>query len=227
MKSLKSVRTLWLQGCDKLIYSFSSLRLNCSQRSSYGVYPNPLNLLIRAAQQKDLAELVEVLSGSFYANTGFMRWLLPLLRMGVYEDLRYRLRSSLIADYVCLVAITVPSVEEGADPSNLVGTVEITLRSTNPFQFRTLPYPYLSNLAVCADARRRGVAQKLLGACEPIALDGGFHDLYLHVLEDNHQARQLYAKAGYQVVQVDPFWRCWLLQQPRRLLLHKSLATSM
>lgn len=186
---------------------------------------NPLNLSIRAAQLKDLAALVDVISGSFYSRTGLMRWFLPLLRIGVYEDLRYRLRSSLVSDYVCLVAITLPFVDEVAVQPCLVGTVEITLRSTNPFQFRSLPYPYLSNLAVCLDVRRRGVAQKLLVACESIALEGGFQDLYLHVLEDNHQARQLYIKVGYHIVQADPFWRYWLFQQPRRLLLHKRLTT--
>jgi ribosomal protein S18 acetylase RimI-like enzyme len=167
---------------------------------------NPLNLSIRAAQLKDLAALVELLSDSFYPNVGLMRWFLPLLRVGVYEDLRFRLRSSSASDYVCLV-----------------GTVEITFRSTSPFQLRSLPYPYLSNLAVYSDVRRRGAAQKLLGACESIAREGGFQDLYLHVLEDNHQARRLYEKAGYQIMQADPFWRGWLFQQPRRLLLHKHL----
>jgi GNAT superfamily N-acetyltransferase len=169
----------------------------------------------------DLAELVEVLADSFYPRAGMMRWFLPILRLGVYEDLRYRLRSSLPSNYVCLVAfVFVPS----RDKPDLAGTVEISLRSTNPFQFHSLPYPYLSNLAVRLDVRRQGVAQKLLHACERVALDLGFEDLYLHVLEDNHQARQLYAKAGYQTQQESSFWQCWFLGQPRKLLLHKRLS---
>lgn len=183
---------------------------------------NLLNLSIRAAQLKDLAALVELLSDSFYPNVGFMRWFLPLMRVGVYEDLRYRLRSS-ASDYVCLVAVILPSTYETPTTRDLVGTVEITFRSTSPFQFRSLPYPYLSNLAVYSDVRRQGTAQKLLGACESIALEGGFQDLYLHVLEDNHQARRLYEKVGYQVMQAEPLWRGWLFQQPRKLLLHKRL----
>lgn len=157
-----------------------------------------------------------------------MRWFLPLLRMGVYEDLRYRLRSSSASDYRCLVAVTLPStlpVAKVAVQPYLVGTAEITLRSTNPFQFRNLPHPYLSNLAVCSTARRQGIAQKLLNACELIALEGGFQDLYLHVLADNQQAKQLYSKAGYRIVEADPFWLC-LFQQPRKLLLHKHLTVS-
>lgn len=181
---------------------------------------NPPTLSVRPAQIHDLAELVEVLSASFYPRTGIMRWFLPILRMGVYEDLRYRLRSSLPSHYVCLVAMVAPPNGKPA----LAGTVEISLRSTNPFQWRSLPYPYLSNLAVRLDSRRQGVAQRLLESCETIALDLGFQDLYLHVLEDNHQARQLYTKAGYQIKETDSFWSCWLLSHPLKLLLHKRLS---
>ncbi|PSB25785.1 GNAT family N-acetyltransferase [Stenomitos frigidus] len=149
-----------------------------------------------------------------------MRFFQPVLRLGVYEDLRHRLRSSLASDYVCLVAVV--TLLDGE--SDLVGTVEITFRSTSPFQFRSLPYPYLSNLAVRLEARRQGVAQTLLRRCETIALDLGFQDLYLHVLEDNHQARQLYTKAGYQSKQTDSLWYCWFFRQPQKLLMHKRLA---
>ena len=151
-----------------------------------------------------------------------MRLFFPVLRMGVYEDLRYRLRSSLASDYVCLVAIR---MRPDSAP-DLVGTVEITFRATSPFSFRSLPYPYLSNLAVQTQARRQGVAQTLLASCETVALDQGFQELYLHVLEDNHQARQLYLKAGYQTKQADSFWHCWFLRQPQKLLMYKRLPSS-
>jgi ribosomal protein S18 acetylase RimI-like enzyme len=188
--------------------------------ASYGVSLNPLSLSVRPAQLNDLTDLVEVLSDSFYPRTGLMRWFFPILRMGVYEDLRYRLRSS-PSDYICLVAMLETA---GGDKPTLAGTVELSLRSTNPFQFRSLPYPYLSNLAVRSSSRRQGVAKKLLDTCETIARDRGFQDLYLHVMEDNHQARQLYANAGYQAKQPDSFWHCWGLRYPRKLLLHKWLS---
>lgn len=186
---------------------------------------NPPHISVRPAQLTDLAALVDLLSDSFYPRAGVMQWFLPLLRLGVYEDLRYRLRSSLPSDsdYVCLVALILLPTRDKPD---LAGTVELSLRSTTPFQFRSLPYPYLSNLAVRLEVRRQGVAQKLLAACERAALDLGFEDLYLHVLEDNHQARQLYAKAGYQVQQEGSFWQCWFWRQPRKLLLHKRLSRS-
>jgi ribosomal protein S18 acetylase RimI-like enzyme len=174
-------------------------------------------IAIRTAQQKDLTELVEVLSNSFHSRTGMMRWFFPILRMGMYEDLRQRLRSA-STDYICLVA-TVSSANSYVD---IAGTVEVALRSNYPLQIRNV-YPYLSNLAVQPDYRRQGVAQKLLNACEEIVLSQGLQDLYLHVLEDNYPAKQLYLKAGYKLKQTDPFWCSWFLRQPRRILLHKRL----
>lgn len=137
----------------------------------------------------------------------------------MYEDLRQRLRSPISPDYVCLVAIASPS----SSYANVVGTVEVALRSTYPLQIRSNFYPYLSNLAVQPNYRRQGVAQKLLLACEEIVLEQGFNELYLHVLEDNYPAQQLYFKAGYRLEHADPLWCSWLLGQPRRNLLYKQL----
>ncbi|NJK28270.1 MAG: GNAT family N-acetyltransferase [Coleofasciculaceae cyanobacterium SM2_3_26] len=82
---------------------------------------------------------------------------------------------------------------------------------------------YLSNLAVKAEYRRQGIALQLLDACEQIALGWGFDKLYLHVLENNQRARQLYAKAGFRPQrQRDCLLLQWLVQ-PKRLLLQKSL----
>jgi hypothetical protein len=56
-----------------------------------------------------------------------------------------------------------------------------------------------------------------------MSLKWGFCDLYLHVLEDNHQARQLYLKTGYEQLQVESSVGAWLLGRPKRLFLHKQL----
>ncbi len=190
-----------------------------------GRIPESPNLAIRAAQTKDLAGLTETLADSFHSRSGLMRFVYPLLWMGIYEDLRNRLRSA-SPHYVCLVAV---SAEVTAEPGVIedeciVGTVEMALRPTHPWQRHQPRYLYLSNLAVRSEYRRQGVAHRLLLRCEDIALKWGFDDLYLHVLENNYQARRLYLKAGYQLQQAEPSWNAWFLRQPRRLFLHKHLS---
>lgn len=102
----------------------------------------------------------------------------------------------------------------------------IALRSPPSWQPHASQYPYISNLAVRKSYRRQGVARQLLLACERTSLEWGFPDLYLHVLENNHQARQLYLKAGYQLRQVEPSYSAWLFGQPKRLFLQKHIDLS-
>ncbi len=177
---------------------------------------------IRTAQVRDLTSLAEILADSFHPRSGVMRWAYPILRLGIYEDLRNRLRST-SPHYLCLVAVsTVSTVADSRE--EVAGTVEIALRSPPSWQPQASQYPYISNLAVNASRRRQGVARQLLLACERTALEWGYSDLYLHVLENNYQARQLYLKIGYQLQQVEPSYGGWLLGRPKRLLLRKHLA---
>ncbi len=178
---------------------------------------------IRPAKLEDLVGVSEILAQSFHSPTGLFGWAYPLLRVGIYEDIRNRLRSP-APHHICLVAATRVTTND-----ELAGSIEMSVRSishgvsafyTDSHRCR---YPYLSNLAVHPNYRRQGVAAQLLLNCERIALCWGFHDLYLHVLEDNHQAKQLYFKLGYQLHKVDTSWNYWLLRQPRQLLLHKRL----
>ncbi|HBB30586.1 MAG TPA: GNAT family N-acetyltransferase [Cyanobacteria bacterium UBA8803] len=179
------------------------------------------HLNIRTAQDRDLTTLAEILTDSFHPHQGIWRWAYPILRLGIYEDLRNRLRVN-SPHYACLVAVTDGSGVGGAN-EQLVGTVELTLRSTHSWQPHSLQYPYISNLAVRTSCRRQGVARQLLLACETKSLEWGFPEIYLHVLENNHQARQLYLKTGYRLHQVDPSCSAWLLRRPKRLFLHKPL----
>ncbi len=181
--------------------------------------PATFKFLVRTARQQDLQGLADVLTASFHSQDGVQGWIYPLLRLGIYEDLRGRMRSQ-SAHQACLVAVSrMPGTVH-----HLAGTVEISLRTPQFWNDYESRYLYLSNLAVQADFRRRGVARQLLLHCERIALDWGFHDLYLHVLEDNHQARGLYTKAGYRLHRTETGMSNWLFGKPRQLLLHKALA---
>lgn len=182
-----------------------------------------LPFFVRTIRQPDLFYLAEILASSFHSQDGTFGWLYPVLRVGIYEDLRSRLYAPK-RHYACLVAV-LPDRKTGdsGGDDRLIGTVEISLRrhSLNPFCGSR--YLYISNLAVQDGFRRQGVAKHLLKTCERIALDWGFPDLYLHVLENNHRARRLYWKAGYRLKSVDTNPVGWLLGKPRQLLLRKHL----
>ena len=178
------------------------------------------SLQIRPATSEDLTGLTDVLAESFHSQEGLLGWIYPILRLGIYEDSRYRLLAN-TDQYLCLVAVV--SGVRSSKPS-ILGTIEIGLRSRYPWQLSlTSRYLYISNLAVHPQYRKLGIAQKLLASCEQTAQHWGFSNIYLHVLENNHQARGLYYKMGYRLIEIDSGWNCTLLGQPRRLFLQKPI----
>lgn len=173
---------------------------------------------VRAAIAADLTGVAQIIAESFHSQSGLFGWVFPLLRLGIYEDLRHRLASS-APHHICLVAI-----DTTADaPSNLVGTVELGVRFSDSWTQVGKSFPYLSNLAIHPKYRRQGAASALLIGCEKVALSWGFQDLYLHVLENNHHAGQLYLKLGYEVNKVESHLDAFLLRRSRQILLHKRL----
>lgn len=202
--------------------SFSTDRQPIEDRQSN------LYLQIRAAQFEDVSAIAEILTDSFHSKDGMLGWAYPLLRLGIYEDVRTRLRSN-APHHTCLVAASGTARVETAGKlcssgEVLAGTLEIAVRpSSIPWGGNYLRYPYLSNLAVCPKNRRQGIAVQLLLSCERVVLEWGFHDIYLHVLENNYQARQLYFKLGYQLHQINSSWSNRILGKPQQILLHKRL----
>lgn len=173
---------------------------------------------VRAVTSADLRYVAQIIAESFHSQNGLWGWTFPLLRLGIYEDLKHRLLSS-SPHHVCLVAVNTHS--NGVD--QLVGTVEMGVRVNDPWTQVGRNFLYLSNLAVDPQYRRHGVASKLLVSCEQVSQEWGFHDIYLHVLEHNYQARQLYLKLGYQVHSVESNLNILFLRRSRQLFLHKHL----
>ena len=174
---------------------------------------------IRAATPDDLTGIAQIIAESFHGHDGFWGWAFPLLRLGIYEDLKHRW-SLPTPHHVCLVAIDTSATST----HNLVGTVELGVRFNDSWVQTGKSFPYLSNLAVNPKYRRHGVASELLSSCEKFSHEWGFEDLYLHVLENNHQARRLYLKLGYQVHKLESNWNTFFLRRSRQILLHKHLS---
>lgn len=134
------------------------------------------------------------------------------MRAGVREDLRRRLQRS-PTQYYCLGAWT---------SAGLIGTVEVGLRRAIDGGCARR-YPYIANLAVLPNHRRRGAAQELVSAAENIAKTWGCQRIYLHVMEDNRAARALYSGLDYRLWRAPrTFWTN--LGWPRQLLLCKLLS---
>ncbi|MEM9265105.1 MAG: GNAT family N-acetyltransferase [Cyanobacteria bacterium P01_F01_bin.13] len=178
-------------------------RLNWGRASTL-----PSDYQLRSAYPEDLSQLGELLLTSFYPEHRFNRWFYSLMRLGIQEDIKRRLKTS-SSQYDCLVVVN------QAAGSQIVGTVEISLRSQflQPLQPRR---PYVANVAVESHHRRRGLAQQMLLACESISQTWGFKQLYLHVATDNPSAIALYQKVGYHVCEQPLPWR-------RRQMMVKEL----
>ncbi|MGB3292321.1 MAG: GNAT family N-acetyltransferase [Phormidesmis sp.] len=175
---------------------------------------------IRAARPTDLSQLVAVLLASFYAQAQATQWLYWLMRIGIQEDIKTRLKTP-AGQYACLVATTLHP--ESAQSEAVIGTVEISQRPCESWQLFPSKRAYLSNLAVTPAHRRQGTAGQLLLTCESIARNWGFHHLYLHVMADNSVARALYTQAGYRPCEVSNPILSGLGFRPQRLLLSKQV----
>ena len=175
---------------------------------------------IRLCRPADFPGIAQIITESFHSRHGIWGWAFPLLRLGIYEDLRHRLASP-APHHACLVAV---QTKAGAT-SNLIATVELSVRLGDSWTYTGTrkSFAYLSNLAVHPQFRRQGVARELLASCEKVAGEWGFEDLYLHVLENNHQARQLYFKLGYRMHQVESNWNTFFFRRSRQILLYKHL----
>lgn len=179
----------------------------------------PGDLLIRVAHTEDINELAEVLTHSFHPPKGFNAWFYPLLKLGISEDLRSKVRVKNLHE-VCLVASK--SVVKGKK-EQIVGTVELSVRSPYLWCNSGIRQLYICNLAVSHSHRRQGIAKKLLFKCEQIALEWGFKELFLHVLENNRQAKKLYFSHGYKVQRIESSLNSFFWKSPRRLFLNKQL----
>lgn len=177
---------------------------------------------IRSAYPKDLTQIVLVLLSSFYPQAQATQWLYWIMRLGIKEDIKVRLKTP-ASQYACLVATAVDLAT--AQSGKIVGTAEISQRSCEAWRLLPPKRAYISNLAIEPAYRRQGVAQQLLHTSEKIAISWGFQRVYLHVMADNEAARALYERAGYQKCGVGNPVMSGLGLTPERLLLTKQIGS--
>jgi len=155
---------------------------------------------LRRAEYLDTYAIGQLLSLSFYP---WGQWARPLMDLLVALDVQSRF-SEPDSQYVCLIAST---------GSRVVGSLEIS--------FRYIPIgrvPYLFNLAVHPQWRRRGIGSRLIAMGETIIAGWNVPYLYLHVLANNYPAQQLYLRSGFECYQIEKRWF-----RPDRLLFRKMI----
>ncbi|WP_024545208.1 GNAT family N-acetyltransferase [Picosynechococcus sp. NKBG15041c] len=181
-------------------------------------FSNDGSLSIRPATLDDARSLATVLTHSFHHHEHPWRWLTPVLRLGVYEDLCHRLKHQK-EHHACFVA----ALQTG-NTQEVVGSVEISVRYLDALAIAPTRAPYIANLAVNPDYRRLGIARKLLARCETQGRYWNYNSVALHVLENNEAAKQLYLSCGYDIKYAERPLTAWLLRRPRRLFVQKDLA---
>lgn len=198
---------------------------------------DPSRLEIRAVGEEEIHCVADIITRSFHFDKGWMAWFTPLFKLGIAEDLRNRIRPrGTISSYqkpqqqVCSVAVVGVGVSlplGTASPlenrEQVVGTVEVGVRTADRHRPSNFRYVYLSNLAVSRDFRRRGVAQELIKSCELLTIEWGYTEIHLHVMGDNDRGRNLYRKLGYELVSTEFVWSIIPWHRPERLFLRKQL----
>jgi ribosomal protein S18 acetylase RimI-like enzyme len=122
-----------------------------------------------------------------------------------------------------------------APPEWILGTLDVNIGPKLPSEelIGSLPpsfgaaatkRAYLSNVCTLQEVRRRGLAQRLVTGAAELAAERGVEHLYVHVIHDNHAARQLYTeRCGFEIEGEEKEATARALNRPRRLLLHRRL----
>jgi ribosomal protein S18 acetylase RimI-like enzyme len=172
---------------------------------------------VRTLEQADIIQAANVIGDSFQIGAAFGRWLMPLFKLGIREDLYSRWREQDPQRALALVA----SINH--TKTQVVGTIEVTNRGTLYHASLAKRYPYIANLAVDDSYRSLGIGRQLISQCESIAREWGFSYIYLHVMAENSAANHLYTKLGFEVLCSDRTWHLLPWKRAARLFLRKAI----
>lgn len=143
---------------------------------------------------------------------------LSFFRAEVYDALLTKAKYISAQRFAALVVTAVDSDE-------IVGVVELSMQGEA--QVKSLlnldEYLYLCCMAVEPSCRRQSVASDLLQAAEHKAREWGHEVVSLHVHTSNQTAREVYERAGYNVLAIEPAFTTTMVGRPRRILMVKDL----
>ncbi|XP_057868420.2 GCN5-related N-acetyltransferase 5, chloroplastic isoform X2 [Cryptomeria japonica] len=178
-------------------------------------------LVIKAMDNEHMEDTSELLTESFAELMWGPLTYKPLLKFTIREHMMER--RALVPHAVTLI--------EREGEWTFCGTVEISLNSKGASKFHTTPVPpksspYLFNMAVNKDIRRRGIGWQLLKASEKLVTQMGSGEMYLHCRMIDMAPFNMYTKAGYKVVETDNILTLLTLQRRKHLMYKKLALTS-
>ncbi|WVZ86008.1 hypothetical protein U9M48_032857 [Paspalum notatum var. saurae] len=118
--------------------------------------------------------------------------------------------------------------EGGEDEGEMACTAEVSFDAVGapgapPTPTPPLDFPYICNMTVKTQLRRRGIGKQLLKACEDLVVKMNAKGrVYLHCRIIDQVPFNMYRKAGYNIVQTDSIL-VWLSLQKRKYLMSKEL----
>jgi ribosomal protein S18 acetylase RimI-like enzyme len=200
-------RCRWTALCDlerpsrtRLIVSRSAATLpqdNSSQERSTSTPSKVVS--IRESLHGDLGKCADVVMSAFYPTyKNPFKHLVRLAELSLLQQ-RFSYDKSQHVMYVATESV----VDENSDSNNnmIVGFCDIDLRPPNrPMPFSYNPRPYLSDLCVHSEYRRRGIGRELLLRCEDFCVKAGKDRVYVRVEDNNTAAMDLYTRLGYVAV---------------------------
>jgi ribosomal protein S18 acetylase RimI-like enzyme len=161
-----------------------------SSESAQQQKDTPRDFTIRACKYEELAAVADIIMDAFYTEKSTWRRLYQLAELNRLQQNFPYTNTDL---HQMLVAVVVGDSDE-----RIAGFVDIDAR---PCQTKIkLPRPYLSDLAVNSEFRRRGIARALVEECERFVqqllpappVRGG--ELWIRVEETNDAAVAMYTK---------------------------------
>ena len=160
--------------------------------SSSGSHQNQQHFTIRDCKYGDLKAVSDIIISSFYEQKMRASPFAAVLKLGELNRLQQNFPYADQQRHCMFVAIN--------DDKQIVGFVDIDARPAT----RRIdpPRPYLSDLAVHPDYRRKGIAATLIKKCEELVQQDKLvvkeKALYIRVEQANGAAIQMYDKFQYQ-----------------------------
>ncbi|CAN8291768.1 unnamed protein product [Cochlearia groenlandica] len=193
------------------------------------------SMWVRVMRSEEMDSTVKLLAESFGESmvlpSGYQSVLRFLVKQYLIE------RREVLPHAVTLVGFYRKKTDSGSDgeegeEAEMAGTVEVSLdkRGANaspPSPNPPKESPYVCNMTVKEDLRRRGIGWHLLKASEELISQlSPSKDVYLHCRMVDEAPFSMYRKAGYEVVKTDNILVLLMLQRRKHLMRKKLLPCS-